>query len=390
MGPAASADAGRPAVSIPYDFENSGCRGAGHTARPQPAQGEEASIMEKKRLYKSRGQRMVAGVCGGLAEYFALDVTWVRLGVVALCLIYGSGFLVYLLAALILPEPPAERAPSDGAPVVSVPGRAVKEVTITPAYAGPTSGGREAQNAAPAAEGSFAAQNAQDTATAQDGQNTADAQDEQNAAMQDAADEMPAAEVQALDIRLGGVKVALVPGEEWSLQTQDVQGCRAVVADGVWRISREGSFLSLPGGKVTVTFPRGQQLRGLWLNIGAGGLVGSGLNCQRAEIEAGAGGIELDDLAVAGPCHIKVGMGSAVVRGQLQTGAVIDCGMGSIKCRLERPADYGYKVDCGVGSVVIDGHAHAGLASNAAVNQTAAVQYSVECGMGSVDIGFTD
>ena len=62
--------------------------------------------MEQKRLYKASGQRMVAGVCGGLAEYFNLDPTWVRLGFVVLCAAYGSGVLLYLVAALIMPEPP--------------------------------------------------------------------------------------------------------------------------------------------------------------------------------------------------------------------------------------------------------------------------------------------
>ena len=56
------------------------------------------------RIYRSRNQRMVAGVCGGIGEYFGIDPTWVRLGFIGLSLLVGGGLLVYILAAIILPE----------------------------------------------------------------------------------------------------------------------------------------------------------------------------------------------------------------------------------------------------------------------------------------------
>ncbi|MEG0910463.1 MAG: PspC domain-containing protein [Ruthenibacterium sp.] len=64
--------------------------------------------MDGKRLYKSKVNRMVCGVCGGVAEYFGLDPTLVRLGFVVLCAFAGSGLLAYIIAAVIMPEPPAE------------------------------------------------------------------------------------------------------------------------------------------------------------------------------------------------------------------------------------------------------------------------------------------
>ncbi|WP_367926343.1 PspC domain-containing protein [uncultured Ruthenibacterium sp.] len=62
--------------------------------------------MEGKKLYKARGSRLLFGVCGGLAEYFNVDPTWVRLAFVAAMIVWGSGFLLYLIAAMIIPEPP--------------------------------------------------------------------------------------------------------------------------------------------------------------------------------------------------------------------------------------------------------------------------------------------
>lgn len=56
------------------------------------------------RLRRSRGDRMVAGVCGGIAEYFAIDPIIVRLGFVALTILGGSGIGIYLIAWLVMPD----------------------------------------------------------------------------------------------------------------------------------------------------------------------------------------------------------------------------------------------------------------------------------------------
>lgn len=63
--------------------------------------------MEEKRLYRSRRHVMLAGVCGGIAEYFKLDPTVVRLAW-ALITIFtmGTGLLAYLVAMLIMPLEP--------------------------------------------------------------------------------------------------------------------------------------------------------------------------------------------------------------------------------------------------------------------------------------------
>jgi len=59
--------------------------------------------MEKKRLYKSRKNKMIGGVCGGLAEYFNMDPTIVRIIAVILGLLKGAGLLVYLIACIVMP-----------------------------------------------------------------------------------------------------------------------------------------------------------------------------------------------------------------------------------------------------------------------------------------------
>jgi len=64
--------------------------------------------MTEKKLYRSRTDSMIAGVCGGLAEYFNVDSTLVRLAAVALTLVGGSGVLVYLILWFAVPQRPLE------------------------------------------------------------------------------------------------------------------------------------------------------------------------------------------------------------------------------------------------------------------------------------------
>ena len=59
-----------------------------------------------KKLYRSRTKRMLAGVCGGIAEYFNIDETIVRLGVALVTAMTGfiPGVVFYFIAAVVMPE----------------------------------------------------------------------------------------------------------------------------------------------------------------------------------------------------------------------------------------------------------------------------------------------
>ena len=49
---------------------------------------------------------MLDGVCGGIAEYFDIDPTLVRLGLILFCALGGSGILAYIIAAIVIPRKP--------------------------------------------------------------------------------------------------------------------------------------------------------------------------------------------------------------------------------------------------------------------------------------------
>jgi phage shock protein PspC (stress-responsive transcriptional regulator) len=57
-----------------------------------------------KQLSRRRDGRMVAGVCAGLAAYFGIDVTLVRLGFAIFAIFWGLGALIYLIAWAVMPE----------------------------------------------------------------------------------------------------------------------------------------------------------------------------------------------------------------------------------------------------------------------------------------------
>lgn len=69
----------------------------------------------RTRLHLSSSDRWIAGVCGGLGEYFALDPIFFRVGFVVLAFICGAGILLYLVLWLLVPRAPI---PAAGAAVV--------------------------------------------------------------------------------------------------------------------------------------------------------------------------------------------------------------------------------------------------------------------------------
>jgi phage shock protein C len=67
-------------------------------------------MAETRKLYRSRTNRQVAGVCGGLAQYFNLDATLIRILFVVLAVLGGSGIVLYLAIWIIVPNEPSGTA----------------------------------------------------------------------------------------------------------------------------------------------------------------------------------------------------------------------------------------------------------------------------------------
>ncbi len=59
-----------------------------------------------RKLYRSKSNRQIAGVCGGLAEYFSVDATLIRVLFVLLAVLGGSGLVLYVAMWIIVPKEP--------------------------------------------------------------------------------------------------------------------------------------------------------------------------------------------------------------------------------------------------------------------------------------------
>ena len=64
---------------------------------------------ETKKLYRSKENKIIAGVCGGIAEHFSIDPIWIRLVAVLLALADGIGIVLYILAWILIPQNPKQK-----------------------------------------------------------------------------------------------------------------------------------------------------------------------------------------------------------------------------------------------------------------------------------------
>lgn len=70
-----------------------------------------------KRLYRSRKDRVISGICGGIGEYFNVDPVLVRVGAVLLVFTGGVGLIAYIAGIFIIPEQPMESEKEETAPM---------------------------------------------------------------------------------------------------------------------------------------------------------------------------------------------------------------------------------------------------------------------------------
>jgi phage shock protein PspC (stress-responsive transcriptional regulator) len=89
--------------------------------------------MQNKTLYRSRSNRMIAGVCGGLGQFFGVDPTLIRL-IFVLGTIFGLGSLiiVYIVLYFVVPEEPAGYSPTPPVSAPSVPAEPVQTIDVEP------------------------------------------------------------------------------------------------------------------------------------------------------------------------------------------------------------------------------------------------------------------
>ena len=71
---------------------------------------------EVRRLYRSRTDRILGGVCGGLGEYLGVDSNLIRIVWILLSFVYGVAIIIYIIAWILLPEKPEIEVEPQSAP----------------------------------------------------------------------------------------------------------------------------------------------------------------------------------------------------------------------------------------------------------------------------------
>ena len=162
--------------------------------------------------------------------------------------------------------------------------------------------------------------------------------------------------------------------------------------------------------EITITVPCGMQLDVLELCVGAGTakLKNTSSSYGRAEIEVGAGKLDVTVLTVENNIDAEVGAGSANIQNLKATTASIECGVGkmsvkgavegdiSIECGVGNiemyldaaESDYNYDIDCGIGSVYINGSKRGGFLASSADMAYAGAKGTIklECGIGKIEL----
>lgn len=87
-------------MGAPADF------GERRDAKQSENQNESSATVSPRKLYRSRKDRSIAGICGGLAAYFGLDSTLLRLVTLLLILFGGISIWIYIILWIIVPEEP--------------------------------------------------------------------------------------------------------------------------------------------------------------------------------------------------------------------------------------------------------------------------------------------
>ena len=74
------------------------------------------SAESPKRLYRSRSDRLIGGVCGGMGKYFNVDPVWIRIVFLLLLIAAGVTLLIYIILWIIVPEEPVSLSPNKQPP----------------------------------------------------------------------------------------------------------------------------------------------------------------------------------------------------------------------------------------------------------------------------------
>lgn len=231
-------------------------------------------------------------------------------------------------------------------------------------------------------------------------------------------------DIESLDISLPFTELEIKEGEELSVSGIGIDEKKIKIKNdnGTLKISRESNnFLNifgihLDGGlnigftdkdspKVIISVPKGTQFNKVSLEVGAGTLSASELNCDKLDVSVGAGTGVMEGIFVtedadmevgagtltlknftANKLDLECGMGEIVMDGVVEKSCAAECGIGEISMNLKgNTEEYRYSVECGMGEVKINDDDYSGFATETEKGNGEKV-LDLECGMGSIKV----
>ena len=128
---------------------------------------------------------------------------------------------------------------------------------------------------------------------------------------------------------------------------------------------------------------------GAILSVGAGKIRIKNLVCKATDLDIGAGEIDIDNAEVAGDVNIDLGMGNANIGGIIVGDLDVTCGMGNVILDMDdAEQDHNYKIDCSMGTVKVGSRSYSGLGSEQTINNGSSSDFDIDCSMGNVTVKF--
>lgn len=125
------------------------------------------------------------------------------------------------------------------------------------------------------------------------------------------------------------------------------------------------------------------------LTVGAGKIRIRNLACEEADMDIGAGDLEIDEAVIAKEADIDLGMGNVSIGGVIMGDLNVDCGMGTVTLDMDDAEhDHNFMVSCSMGTVKVGSHSYSGMGSEQTINNGSDSDFDIDCSMGTVTVKF--
>ncbi len=207
-------------------------------------------------------------------------------------------------------------------------------------------------------------------------------------------------DVKELDIDVTYVELEIISSDSSEVKVS-VENLASELQDNLW-IKKEGTELKIKSenrniwkrfgkndtGKLVVFLPKGQSLREVSVDVGAGSMRVEELQAENMNLEIGAGYAEIRNFK-ANNLDIECGTGMVMLTGSVSESVGMDCGVGNISYEdTGKYSDYNYDLEYGLGGITIHDEQYGGISGEKKIKNNAQKEMKIDCGLGNVNVSF--